>query len=185
VTRLPYTIPPGNMTGPGVLGEIWDVGMRNPWRFSFDACLGDLYIGDVGLGSWEEIDVEPAGQGGKNYGWPLMEGMHCHIPPDCDMTGLTLPVAEHDHTQGCSVTGGHVYRGIAIPWLRGAYLYSDYCGGKIWALRYENGMASPPVDLTADLQSLGLYVSSFGQDYDGEVYVVDRLGGRVFRIDPE
>jgi glucose/arabinose dehydrogenase len=184
VSSLPYKIPSGNMSGAGVRPEIWDYGLRNPYRFSFDACNGDLYIGDVGQNAYEEIDIEPAGQGNKNYGWRLMEGMHCYNPSDCDMSGLTMPVVEYPHGQGCSVTGGYVYRGKAIPWLRGVYFYGDFCSGRIWTLRYQNGMAIEVVDRTPDLESQDLDISSFGQDYDGEVYVVDRTGGRIFRVDP-
>jgi glucose/arabinose dehydrogenase len=186
VTSIPYTIPPGNL--PGGLPEIWDYGLRNPYRFSFDACGGDLYIGDVGQGAWEEIDVEPAGQGNKNYGWRVMEGTHCYNPAqDCDPTGKTLPVAEYSHnnpTEGCSVTGGYVYRGTAIPWLRGSYFYGDYCTGNIWTLRYEGGVASAPVNRTQDLGSAGFPVVGFGQDHAGEVYVTT-LNGNVYRIDAE
>jgi glucose/arabinose dehydrogenase len=185
VTNLPYTIPPGNMTGSGVRPEIWDYGLRNPYRFSFDACNGDLYIGDVGQNEWEEIDVAPAGQGNKNWGWRLMEGLHCFNPQNCDMTGLSMPVVEYSHGQGCSVSGGYVYRGTAIPWLRGTYFYGDFCSGRIWTLRFQNGMAADAVERTMDLESQGLDIAGFGQDYAGEVYVVDRTGGRVFRVDPE
>ena len=185
VSSLPYTIPPGNMTGADVRPEIWDYGMRNPYRFSFDACTGDLYMGDVGQGEWEEIDIEPAGQGNKNYGWRLMEGTHCFNPVDCDMNGLAMPVVEYDHSEGCSVTGGYVYRGTAIPWLRGAYLYGDFCSGRIWTLRYENGAVSEVVERTEDLESQDIAISSFGQDHTGEVYVLDRSAGVVFRVEAE
>jgi glucose/arabinose dehydrogenase len=186
VSTTPYSIPQGNLTGAGVLPEIWDYGMRNPYRFSFDACTADLYIGDVGQGAWEEIDVEPAGQGNLNYGWRVMEGTHCFNPAqNCDQTGKTLPVAEYSHnTDGCSVTGGYVYRGTAIPWLRGAYFYGDYCSGNIWTLRYEGGVASAPVKRTQDLGSQDLPIVGFGQDYAGEVYVTT-LDGNVYRIDAE
>jgi glucose/arabinose dehydrogenase len=185
VTALPYTIPPGNMTGAGVRPEIWDYGVRNPYRFSFDACNGDLYIGDVGQNVWEEIDIAPAGQGNKNWGWRLTEGMHCFNPQNCDMTGLSMPAIEYDHGLGSSVTGGYVYRGTAIPWLRGTYFYGDFESGRIWTLRFQNGMVADAVDRTGDLQSQNLGIAGFGQDYAGEVYVVDRGGGRLFRIDPE
>ncbi|WP_437751342.1 PQQ-dependent sugar dehydrogenase [Sorangium sp. So ce1389] len=190
VSTHPYSIPEGNMTGEGVRPEIWDHGLRNPYRFSFDACTGDLYIADVGQGLWEEIDIEPAGQGRKNYGWRLMEGAHCFTPAkDCDPQGLTtLPAAEYAHAgsviEDCSVTGGYVYRGSRIPWLRGSYFYGDFCSGRVWTLRYEGGAASTPVDRTDDLGSFGFSISSFGQDGAGEVYVVD-FSGTVYRVDAE
>ena len=183
VSTTPYSIPDGNLTGAGVLPEIWDHGLRNPYRLSFDACNGDLYIADVGQNEWEEINIEPAGQGRKNYGWRLMEGTHCFNPGDnCDPGGVTtLPVAEYPHAQGCSVTGGYVYRGSAIPWLRGTYFYGDFCSGRIWTLKYENGQASVPVERTAELQSGDLALVGFGQDSAGEVYIVD-IAGTISRI---
>jgi glucose/arabinose dehydrogenase len=190
VATHPYRIPPGNMTGEGVRPEIWSYGLRNPYRFSFDACTGDLYIGDVGQMLWEEIDIEPAGQGGRNYGWRRMEGAHCFVPAeDCDPEGLiTLPAAEYPHAgreiEDCSVTGGHVYRGSKIPWLRGSYFYGDFCSGRIWTLTYEGGVASAPVDRTGDLESFGFNIASFGQDGAGELYVAE-FNGTVYRIDPE
>ncbi|MEW5850185.1 MAG: PQQ-dependent sugar dehydrogenase [Myxococcota bacterium] len=194
VSTTPYAIPAGNMTtvpagnpypNAAVVPEIWDYGVRNPWRMSFDACTGDLYIGDVGQGAWEEIDVEPAGQGNRNYGWKTMEGTHCYQDntESCDRTGLTLPVVEYSHSQGCSVTGGYVYRG-SIPGLRGRYFYGDYCSGLIWSFTYANGQATDVVDHSADLSSFGLSIASFGQDNNGEVYVVT-LSGNIYRIDAE
>jgi glucose/arabinose dehydrogenase len=185
VTTLPYQIPAGNLAGAG--GEIWDYGMRNPWRASFDLCTGDLYIGDVGQGAWEEIDVEPAGQGNKNYGWRLKEGTHCYDPSDnCDPQNATVaPVIEYDHSQGGSVTGGYVYRGHSIPALRGAYLYGDFTSGRIWSFVYSGGQATAQTDHSDDLQSVdAIAISSFGQDNRGEVYVVHH-GGSVYVIQPE
>jgi glucose/arabinose dehydrogenase len=204
VSTTPYKIPSGNITaipsGNPTTGtlvpEIWDYGLRNPWRFSFDACTGDLYIGDVGQKLLEEIDVEPAGQGNKNYGWRTMEGDKCFhgvtLPLDdkCDKTGLTLPVVAYPHKDtngddvGCSVTGGYVYRGSAIPALRGTYLYGDYCTGRIWSFVWANGSISSTMDLTDALDSGGISISSFGQDNRGELYLVD-LRGSVYRIDPK
>lgn len=190
VSTSPYGIPPGNLTRDGARPEIWDYGMRNPYRFSFDACTADLYIGDVGQDIWEEVDVEPAGQGNKNYGWRLMEGTHCFNPgSNCDPQNVTtLPVVEYAQsapvTDNCSVTGGYVYRGSNIPWLRGAYLYGDFCSGRIWTLRYQGGSTPEPVDRTDDLESLDFSIASFGQDTAGEVYLTD-LGGSVYRIDAE
>ncbi|WP_104987484.1 PQQ-dependent sugar dehydrogenase [Sorangium cellulosum] len=190
VATHPYGIPEGNMTGEGVRPEIWDYGLRNPYRFSFDGCTGDLYIADVGQRLWEEIHIEPAGQGRKNYGWRLMEGKHCFVPAEsCDPEGITtLPQVEYPHAgqviEDCSVTGGYVYRGSKIPWLRGAYFYGDYCSGRIWTLTFEGGATTAPVDRTADLETLGFAIAGFGQDSAGEVYVAD-FGGTVYRVDPE
>lgn len=185
----PDTFPtpvPGNLQ-PG-FPHIWDYGLRNPWRFSFDRCTGDLYIGDVGQGAREEIDVEPAGQGLKNYGWDIAEGSICHEPADgCDMTGLTPPTVEYDHMLGdCSVTGGYVYRGAAIPDLVGTYIYGDYCSRRVWALKYKDGVATAPQEIGADLDIFNVIqaLASFGQDAAGELYVVDH-GGQVLRIDAE
>jgi glucose/arabinose dehydrogenase len=177
----PYGVPQDNpfLHAADTAPEIWDLGMRNPWRFSFDRTTGDLFIGDVGQNAWEEIDAEPAGVGGRNYGWNLMEGRHCYRP-GCDQTGLTLPVAEYGHERGCSVTGGYVYRGSRFPGLAGGYLFSDYCSGTIWALSaaaaLANGSAEPAI-----VASAGFSVSSFGQGDDGELYVVD-LAGRVLKV---
>jgi glucose/arabinose dehydrogenase len=176
----------GNLQGG--YPHIWDWGLRNPWRFSFDRCNGDLYIGDVGQGSWEEIDVEPAGQGLKNYGWDITEGNHCHEPEiDCDMTGITPAVAEYPHQDGsgCSVTGGYVYRGSKIPNLVGTYFYGDYCTKRVWTFQYQNGAAANAKQLTQDLQTITLQsISSFGEDADGELYIVDHAGD-VYLIEAE
>jgi glucose/arabinose dehydrogenase len=183
----PQAPPSGNL--PGGEPFIWDYGLRNPWRFSFDRCTGDLYIGDVGQGTWEEIDVELAGQGHKNYGWNIMEGSDCFVPPQgCSMDGLTLPVVQHNHQsgEGESITGGYVYRGNAIPALRGTYLYADFANLWIKTLVWKDGSLISQGDLTDDLQSLDMLtgLASFGEDAAGELYVVD-LGGAVFRIEPE
>jgi glucose/arabinose dehydrogenase len=174
-------------TYPGGAPEVWDIGLRNPWRISFDACTGDLYIGDVGQGTWEEIDVEPAGEGGKNYGWDRNEGNHCYYdsgdPMPCPMT-FTPPVAEYDHSQGTSITGGYVYRGAAIPSLRGRYLYGDYGSPRIWSFLWSGGQAVDPVELSSDLETATTVrgIASFGQDGAGEVYVVSRDSGQLFKI---
>ena len=171
------------------------MGLRNPWRFSFDTCKGDLYIADVGRNCFEEVDVELPGQGNKNYGWDDIEGMHCvgdncsaptDPPAGCDKTGKTMPVIEHSHSNGwVSITGGYVYRGTAIPALQGVYLYGDYGASKIFAFRYANGVATEKADLSSDLKSQMLAgISSFGQDAAGNVYVVD-IGGALYRIDAE
>jgi glucose/arabinose dehydrogenase len=133
--RFRYAIPPSNpfVGVRGVRREIWAAGLRNPWRFSFDRLTGDLYIADVGQSSWEEVNHQPAASpGGENYGWRLMEGNHCFNPAsDCDDGTLVPPIVEYNHTEGCSVTGGYVYRGSLIPALFGTYLLGDFCTGVI------------------------------------------------------
>jgi glucose/arabinose dehydrogenase len=162
----------------GVRGEIWAYGLRNPWRFAFDRASGDLYIADVGQNQWEEVNVQPAtSPGGENYGWDIMEASTCFSSGTCDQSSLVLPVAEYDHSQGCSVTGGHVYRGTAQPSLQGAYFYGDYCSGRIWALSQDaNGQWRSDLLLDTNLQ-----ISSFGETEEGEVLVVD-YGGTVYRL---
>ena len=184
----PYAIPAGNpfQGQTGKRGEIWSYGLRNPWRFSFDRGNGDMYIGDVGQDRWEEADYEPAGMGGRNYGWVRMEGMHCYPPgATCNQTGLTLPVVEYDHQAGCSVTGGYVYRGGLLPELAGTYFYGDYCTGIVRSFKILNGSAVDEKDWTAALRTeaggamQGL--SSFGLDAAGELYLV-LLSGEVYRL---
>lgn len=161
--------------------EIWAYGLRNPWRFSFDRETRDLWIADVGQGSLEEIDLQPATSiGGENYGWRTMEGTRCFNPSsNCNRNGLVLPVIEYDHSGGaCSVTGGHRYRGSTYPRLRGTYIYGDFCTGVIFgATQRPDGTWSP-----RQLINTTLNISSFGEDLNGEVYVVD-LGGRIFQIE--
>ncbi|MDQ7844643.1 MAG: PQQ-dependent sugar dehydrogenase [Armatimonadota bacterium] len=167
----PYRIPPDNpfVARNGARGEIWAYGLRNPWRFSFDRATGRLFLADVGQHQWEEIDLVVRG---GNYGWKIMEGAHCYSPPEgCDRTGLQLPIAEYDHSQGCSVTGGYVYRGSRIPALVGRYLFGDYCSGRIWALTEAGGNWAMAAVLTTDLR-----IASFGEDPAGELYVVDHAG---------
>jgi glucose/arabinose dehydrogenase len=167
---LQYAIPPSNpfATGGG-LPEIWAYGLRNPWRFSFERGAGRLFCGDVGQDTYEEIDIL---QSGKNYGWSVMEGMHCFNPASCNMTGLTLPIAEYTHTEGDAVTGGYVYKGAAIPSLSGAYIFGDFGSGTIWELT-----EAPPGTWTrTKLLSTGRNISSFGQNVAGEIYVVDYSG---------
>jgi glucose/arabinose dehydrogenase len=184
---LPYGIPPGNMTGPNVRPEIWSYGWRNPWRYSFDPCNGDMYIGDVGQYRIEEVDYEPANTPGRNYGWNIMEGDICY-PAEvaCDSTGTVLPVLTYFQAQGaCAVISGYVYRGQNIPSLRGAYLYADYCLGTFGSFRMQDGVMTELRDITADLNPTGLpSITSFGVDNQGEIYVVAREG-TIFRIDPE
>jgi glucose/arabinose dehydrogenase len=153
--------------------QIWGLGLRNPWRFSFDRRTGDLWIGDVGQSTWEEIDhTHPGTRRGVNYGWNVMEGRACYEPPEgCDRGGKHLPAAVYGHSQGCAVTGGYVYRGNAIPGLRGTYLFGDYCSGTIWGIPATSHTARPRV-----LLQTGLSISSFGEDDAGDVYVVDHRG---------
>lgn len=184
----PYAVPADNpfVGQAGARGEIWSYGLRNPWRFSFDPETGAMWVGDVGQDQWEEIDMEPAGQGGRNYGWKRMEGTHCYpAGSSCSQTGLTLPVAEYDHGAGCSVTGGFVYRGMELPELRGTYFYGDYCTGMVRSLRQVNGGPAEQRDWTPALRTnsggpmLGL--SSFGVDSRGELYLV-LLSGEIYRL---
>ena len=178
----PYGVPANNpfVNQADARPEIWAYGLRNPWRFSFDRATGDMYIADVGQDRYEEVDVALAGTpGGQNFGWRLMEGAHCFDPANCDPAslGVVLPVAEYDHSQGCSITGGYVYRGEQFPALTGTYFYSDWCSGIIWSLRREaDGSWSQ-----AELLPSGLQVSSFGQDEAGELYVVNYKGD-IFQI---
>ncbi|MFI6644713.1 PQQ-dependent sugar dehydrogenase [Streptomyces sp. NPDC050504] len=178
----PYAIPADNpfVTAPGTRPEIWSYGLRNPWRFSFDARTGDVLIGDVGQSEWEEIDWSPArGKGGENYGWSQMEGTH-PFRGGTEPANHVRPVHEYDRNGlGCSVTGGFVYRGGAIPALRGQYVYADYCDGTLRTLRIRNGKVTESGDLAVD----GGSVSSFVQSARGELYVLD-LGGAVNRLDP-
>lgn len=184
-------IPPDNpFVGQGPLDEIWAIGLRNPWCFSFDRGTGDLYIADVGQGRIEEIDVQPAGSsGGENYGWRLMEGSDCFNPSvNCNDGTLTLPVHEYTHGGGrCSISGGYVYRGTAIPTEVGAYFFADWCTGEVWTLRWtQGGGVSEVVDRTteinADVTIGGFQLTSFGQDGSGELYVIESGAGRVHRI---
>jgi glucose/arabinose dehydrogenase len=180
----PYTVPPDNpfVAQAGARPEIWSYGLRNPWRFSFDRGTGDLYIADVGEGQFEEVDVSPAAGGagkGLNYGWNRMEGKHCFNRGECDQTGLTLPAHEYSHSQGCSITGGYVYRGSAIPALQGLYFFADYCQGWVRSFRYTGGAATELTDWRA-LQPGGL-ITSFGEDAAGEIYIMVE-GGRVFKV---
>ena len=178
VSALPYTIPADNPTWPTAgQNQNWAIGLRNPFRYSFDAPAGRLYIGDVGQGQREEIDAVSATAAGLNYGWNIMEGTLCFAGP-CPTPGLTLPVHEYDHGQGCPITGGYVYRGMAMPELQGRYLYSDYCSGFLRSLRYENGIVTERLQW-ANGPNTNVY--SFGQDGAGELYILT-ANGRVLRI---
>ena len=156
--------------------EIWALGLRNPWRFSFDRETSDLWIADVGQDHYEEIDFQPApGSPGINYGWRRMEGMHCY-DPGCSPDGLTLPVFEYDHSQGCSVTGGYVYRGQRWPSLRGWYLFADYCSGYVWALQMQNSAVAAQI-----VARTGFNVTTFGEDEQGEVLLAE-AGGGIYQL---
>jgi cysteine-rich repeat protein len=191
----PYAIPRDNpFVGPdGVLDEIWTMGYRNPWRFSIDRATGDAYIGDVGESSLEEIDVVPAGGGGENFGWCCREGTSVYggcfnaaqTCPAAD--ALTPPVLEYGHDEGCAVTGGFVYRGCALPDLRGTYFYGDFCSAFVRSFSYQNGIVGDERDWTAELTPGGGptidRIAGFGEDARGELYICD-LGGEVFKIVP-
>ncbi len=181
----PYTIPADNpwvtadWDGQDVNDEIWAVGLRNPWRYSFDRATGDLWIGDVGQNQMEEIDYTPADSGGGlNYGWPMMEASACYNSDECDTDGLVLPVAEYSHSGHCSVTGGYVYRGAAFPALQGVYLYGDYCSGTLWATWFNADGAWHTAIVLED----GGTLSSFAEDHAGELYVTDLNAGTLSRI---
>lgn len=186
----PFAVPPDNpfVGRGGALPEIWALGLRNPWRFSIDRANGDLYIGDVGQGALEEIDVGLASRrGGENYGWNTMEGTRCFSPQTgCNTSNLTLPVTEYGRADGFSVTGGIVYRGCRMPGYAGHYFYADYGTGMIRSFRLDGGRAVDARDWTAALSGSSRQIrnpSSFGTDADGEIYIVD-YDGEVYRIDP-
>lgn len=180
---FPYATPEDNpFVGSGeAREEIWSIGLRNPWRFSFDGLTGDLFIGDVGQANWEEVDFQPAGSsGGENYGWRLMEGTHCFNPQvDCNPGTLTLPILEYEHSLGnCSVTGGYSYRGSKIPGLYGLYVYGDFCSGRLWVANPDGkgGWSS------TEILNTGFQISTFGEDESGEIYFADLTSGTIHRI---
>lgn len=170
----PYAIPADNpFANSGGLPEIWAYGLRNPWRFSFDRLSEDLYIGDVGQNQWEEIDYLPAGApGGANFGWNYFEGSHPYQGILPATLSVIAPVAEYSHAEGCSVTGGVVYRGGRLPEWQGVYLYGDYCSGRVWGL-----LRSPEGSwMHAVLFDNVGRITSFGEDEQGEIYLIDRMG---------
>jgi glucose/arabinose dehydrogenase len=195
-----YSVPSTNpfVSTAGFLKEIWSFGLRNPWRYSFDmqsrGGTGALIIADVGQGAWEEIDYEPAGRSGRNYGWRVREGAHSNValPPPVynPPTGLTDPIWEYSHSVGQSITGGFVYRGSALPALRGRYFYADYVQGRVWSIALTinpttgEATASGLVDHTADLGGSPVLgnISSFGLDAAGELYVVNHFGGTIVQV---
>jgi glucose/arabinose dehydrogenase len=177
-----YAIPPDNpfVDNADAQPEIWAYGLRNPWRFSFDRQTGDLFIADVGQNQWEEVSHQPADSpGGENYGWNIMEGAHCFQGDNCDQTGLTLPIFEYQHPTGCSISGGYVYRGAQFPEMDGNYFVSDYCSGIIWRLFPDGERWQADVVLDSNL-----IVSSFGEDVNGEVYVLNYSAGGIYRLMP-
>lgn len=174
----PYTIPKDNPKWKtGEKAEIWSYGLRNPWRFSFDRATGDLFIADVGQNAYEEVNYQPAKKGGQNYGWRPREGFEKY---DAEKKAtFTDPVTQYPHADGCSVTGGYVYRGKAMPGLTGTYVYGDYCQGTIWQLK----RAADGKWVNAELFADNLRIASFGEDEAGEVYVVDH-GGAIYKMQP-
>lgn len=190
VSAPPYQIPPSNpfVGNPGVRDEIWALGLRNPWRFSFDRESGDFWIADVGEMAWEEVDFEAAGSaGGAHYGWDTMEGSACFKPSTgCNQTGLTLPFYEYDHGASfarCSITGGFVYRGQSMATMHGRYFFADFCSGQIWSVRRDASGA--PVDLVDHSTEFGVVgtPTTFGEDEQGELYV-GGINGRVSKLVP-
>jgi hypothetical protein len=182
-----YAIPPDNpcVGQSGARGEIWSIGLRNPWRYSFDRQTGDLYIADVGQGAREEVNVATVANGagrGSNYGWKIMEGTLCFSPASgCNMAGLTLPVVDYAHAGGaCSITGGYVYRGTAIPALVGTYFYGDFCAGFVRSFRFINGQVTEHATWPSLTPG---NITSFGEDAAGELYIMTS-GGVLFRIVP-
>jgi hypothetical protein len=182
VRTAPYVIPPDNpfVGSTDARPEIWAYGLRNPWRFSFDPEDATLYIADVGQSEWEELNAVQASAAAVNYGWRIMEGRHCFATSSCDQTGLTLPVHEYSHSEGCSVTGGYVSRGPSLAALAGHYFYSDFCAGFLRSFRLSGGVATDHAAWAVG--DLG-QVLSFGEDSGGELYVLSR-NGRVYRIEP-
>ncbi len=177
----PYLIPEDNPVSRDLMfaPEVWAWGLRNVWRFSFDRATGDLYHADVGQNQWEEVNFQPAdSQGGENYGWVAYEGTHRYRGGE-PASDVVMPIAEYDHSLGCSITGGYVYRGEAIPELEAAYLYSDYCSGRIWAA-YRNVEGNWN---SGQIMGTSTSISSFGEDEDGELYVV-AYNGTIWKFIP-
>ncbi len=192
---FPYAIPPDNpfLGVPNIRPEICHQGFRHPWKWSFDRETGDLWIADVGQATREEVDFVPAGILGLNFGWKVMEGSTCfsttNCPPNtppCNDPAYTLPIFEYDHSFGCSITGGYVYRGHAIPDLRGSYLFADWCSGRFWTFAYEAGTVTGFRERTSEFQPGGGRTLSapvaFGEDGQGELYVIDYVDKELYRI---
>ena len=180
---LQYAIPPGNpFSKPAGLEEIWLYGLRNPFRFSVDHATGDLWIGDVGQDSYEEVDRITPQQGGANLGWNIMEGSHCYNSNSCSTNGLTLPIFDYAHDPHLgdeTVIGGYVYHGMRIPQLAGVYVFGDFISGRIWTLTQD----SPNQWMRTEILTTAIDdLSSFGQGQDGELYVVRYSSGAVAHI---
>lgn len=188
---FPYAIPEDNpfVGVAGARDEIWAYGLRNPWRFSFDRMTGDMYIGDVGERAREEINFEPfSSPGGNNYGWRVREGSICRPGQDaCELPDAVEPIYEYEKLITASVTGGYVYRGTAIPEWEGHYFFGDFTNGKIWSFRFDGAEVTDFSDWSGPLRAPVLLpsYSSFGEDADGELYVVDYLSGGVYKIVPK
>ena len=192
-----YTIPADNpfYNNNDALDEIWMYGLRNPWRFTFDKKNGDIYIGDVGQNTWEEINYAPYGLGGINFGWSRYEADEIY-KENIDVEYHTHPIYKYannasiykvifkikeKNVSGCSVTGGYVYRGKQISSLFGKYIFGDYCTGKIFSIKYSNGEISDFIDLTEDIGLGNIYLSSFAEDKDGELYLID-YSGSIYKL---
>ena len=204
-TTVPYSTPRSNpfTRFRKFKDEVWAYGLRNPWRFSFDALTGDMIIGDVGQYLWEEINIEYFGdEGGKNYGWNIMEGNHCYPEDakDCASDEFTMPAFEYPNNanyvkillgisqrnmDGCSITGGYVYRGKEIPDLYGRYIFGDYCTGRVWSIIIEDGVGKDVIEYTDSIRkSMGkreFYLSSFGQDNNNELFIID-YNGTIYKL---
>ena len=175
-----YGIPPDNpfIGVNGYREEIWALGLRNPWRYSFDRLTDDLYVADVGQGSWEEVDHQPASSGGgENYGWNILEGYDCYGASTCDDSGLTPPVTVYSHAYGCAITGGFVYRGQEVPQLDGIYFYGDYCSGRIWGLQKDGDAWT-----SQQLLDTTYNITTFGEDEAGELYLADAATGDIYQL---
>ncbi len=193
----PYGIPPSNpfVSDPTVRDEVWQLGLRNPWRFCFDRLNGDIYIADVGWNKKEEVSFQPgASGGGENYGWPIMEGTACYLTtcggPACNDPRLKLPIHEYDNTGNtgnCCIIGGHVYRGCAIPDLQGTYFFADLCSAKIWTFRYAGQQLTEFRERTTELNPAGPLrassITSFGEDDCGELFFTG-FNGRIYKVVP-
>ena len=174
----PYTVPKDNpfVGQAGARPEIWCYGLRNPWRFTLDRATGQIWCGDVGQNIWEEIDLI---EKGKNYGWSAREGKH-DFKPERAKGPFTEPIKDYPHSEGNCVIGGYVYHGKAIPGLEGMYVYADYTRGWIGGLRYDGKQ----VTFDAHLMETPIHPAAFGEDHNGELYICDRDGGRLFMIGP-
>lgn len=191
----PYAVPADNpyVGTPGVRPEIIHHGLRHPWKWCFDEFTGDMWIADVGQVEREEVDFVPAGSFGLNFGWSVTEGHSCFAAPcsgqgtDCASPAFTGPIAEYEHDDGCSITGGHVYRGSDVPDLSGAYVYADFCSHKFWTLRQSGGVAVQLIERDLEVYPQGAHLilpSTFGVDGFGEMYVADYQDGELYRLAP-